>query len=532
MLNSFVKWLPYLAILLVYIAGANLDIMEVDAAQYASISWEMLKSGEFLEVLDRNEDYLDKPPLLFWLSAFSMKLFGFGNWQYKLPSILFSVLGIFSTYKLGERLYSSKIGHHAAMIFGGTLAMIMINNDIKTDTILVSSIVFSIWTLVSFIQTQQWKFLIGAALGITAAMLTKGPIGLMMPALAIGAHVLLKRNFQALLNWKWLVLILMIAVLLVPMMIGLYRQHGPEGLKFYFWTQSFGRITGENAWRNNTTPLYFTHVFLWSFLPWTLLGIAALFSELRNLKEGLRKPDSEFYLIGGVVMVWIGLSFSKFKLPHYIFVVYPLISILAAKYAHHLKGHSTWAWIQLVLSSLAALFLAVLLYYAFSGGGLWLPIVLVICVVLAFILFFNLYRASQVILPSFILSIGIGLGLNMHFYPQLLPYQANAFVGKWIVDNEIPEENFVGFSTGGRALDFYAKRIIPWMEDAESTLAIIKPGVIVYANESRYHDLLKYGAVPKREIVLQNFEVQNLTIQFLNPKTREAALRKNYLLFY
>jgi len=198
-MNSFfIKWLPYLAILLIYAVGANLDIMEVDAAQYASISLEMLKSGEYLQVLDRQEDYLDKPPLLFWLSAISMKLFGIGSCQYKLPSILFSLLGILSTYKLGKRLYSEEIGRHASWIIGSSLAMIMINNDIKTDTILVSSIAFSIWMMVSYLQTKEWKFLVGSSVAIAAAMLTKGPIGLMMPALAIGGHMLLKRQWTLL----------------------------------------------------------------------------------------------------------------------------------------------------------------------------------------------------------------------------------------------------------------------------------------------------------------------------------------------
>ena len=161
--NHLLKWLPYLAILLVYAFGANLEIMEVDAAQYASISLEMLKSGEYLQVLDRNVDYLDKPPLLFWLSAFSMKLFGIGNWQYKLPSILFSLLGILSTHQLGKRLYSEEVGRTASLILGSSLAFIMTNNDIKTDTILVSSIVFAIWMLVlifvkfHFPKLEIWK---------------------------------------------------------------------------------------------------------------------------------------------------------------------------------------------------------------------------------------------------------------------------------------------------------------------------------------------------------------------------------------
>jgi hypothetical protein len=59
--HLILKWVPYGLILLVYAIGSNLNIMEVDAAQYASISLEMLKSGEYLQVLDRFQDYLDTP---------------------------------------------------------------------------------------------------------------------------------------------------------------------------------------------------------------------------------------------------------------------------------------------------------------------------------------------------------------------------------------------------------------------------------------------------------------------------------------
>lgn len=532
MISALTKWLPYGAILLVYAAGANLDVMEVDAAQYAHIALEMLLSGDFLHVFERHENYLDKPPLLFWTSALSMKIFGIGNWQYKLPSILFSLLGIFSTFKLGERLYSTRVGHHSAMILGGSFAMIMINNDIKTDTILVSSITFSIWMLVSYLHTDQWKFIIGAAIGIAAAMLAKGPIGLVMPVLAIGGHIVLKRDWRSLIDPKWLVLLLLVAFLLVPMCIGLFQQHGPDGLKFYFWTQSFGRVTGESTWQNNTTPLFFTHVFLWSFLPWTLLGIAALLAELKNLPKRISQDGSELFLVSGIVLVWVALSLSRFKLPHYIFVVYPLMAILAATYVNGLKNFSRWAWAQLILAGLSILLLVFILRFCFPLGGWVLPVALVLMLVGAILYFTMSYRSSQVIVPTFILSIGIGLGLNLHFYPQLLPYQANAVVGLWVSENDVPEQNFIGFSTGGRALDFYAQRVVPWTADAEQTISRIEPGIIVYASKARYDDLKKYNVLPKDEIVFENFEVQKLTIQFLNPKTRDLAVKKNYLLFY
>mgnify|MGYP002630591402 CR=1 FL=1 len=529
---KFFNWLTYSSILMVYVMGANLDVMEVDAAQYASISLEMLKSGEFLQVLDRGQDYLDKPPLLFWLSAVSFKFFGVGSWQYKLPSILFSLLAIFSTFKLGKRLYNAKIGHHAAMILGGSLAMIMISNDIKTDTILVSSIVFSIWMLVSYLESHHLKYILGAAIGISIAILTKGPIGLMMPALAIGGHLVLKKQWKPLLDWRWLLLIIGVGALLLPMCLGLYQQYGAEGLKFFFWTQSFGRITGESSWQNNTTPLYFFHVFLWSFLPWTLIAIGALFNEFKSVRKNLAKSNSEFYLISGISLVWLALSFSKFKLPHYIFVVYPLIAILSAKYINNLISFSKWAWTQLTIALMAGFFLIFALIYCFADGGVLVPIIIFLAAVGATIVFFMFYRSTQVIYPTFIMSIAIGIGMNLHFYPQLLPFQANAQVGRWVEENDIPEGKFIDFSTGGRALDFYAGGYIPWMQTAEETIEAIEPGTVVYANRNRYNDLLSYGAIPKREIEFKNFEVQNLKISFLNPKTRSESLKKHYLLFY
>jgi len=71
-------------------------------------------------------------------------------------------------------------------------------------------------------------------------------------------------------------------VYLSPMLYGLYEQYDASGgrqtyngfitsgIRFYFWTQSFGRLTGESTWSNDTGPFYFIYTFLWAFLPWSL----------------------------------------------------------------------------------------------------------------------------------------------------------------------------------------------------------------------------------------------------------------------
>ncbi|MFC2176059.1 ArnT family glycosyltransferase [Bacteroidota bacterium] len=529
-MSTLGKWLPFLGILLVYITGSFVDVMEVDAAQYASMSREMLETGNYLQIFNRATDYLDKPPFLFWVSALSMKVFGVKTWAYKLPSILFSLLGIFSTYKLGERLYSQVIGRTAALVFGSTLAMIVINNDIKTDTILTAAIVFSIWMMVSYLQTKEWKYLLGSAVGIGIGMLTKGPIGVMMPVLAVGSHLLIKKELKQLLDWRLLIALLVIAIMLIPMSLGLYKQFGSNGIKFFFWTQSFGRITGENEWRNDTSVFFFSHVFLWAFLPWTFLAITALIKRFTGLKKDLETNFSEFYTLSGVVLVTLALSFSKFKLPHYIFIVFPLLAIITANHIHSLKNYVNWVWVQVILSCLAAILLFIILLYSFPEGGFIAPIILVLGVVGAIVAFLSLYRHEQTVYPSFIVFIAVGLSLNLHFYPQLLKYQANSVVGKLITEQQIEKDQFIGFATGGHALDFYSERIVPWKPDVASTLKTIKKGTIIYADQARYNALLKRNAVPDSIKEFDSFNVQLLSFQFLF--SRKEAVKTNYLLYY
>ena len=90
-------------LLLIYINNLFLDIMRIDAAQYASISLEMLQNQSYLQVYDFQQDYLDKPPLLFWISSWSMGAIGICNFAYKIGAFLFLLfLVVISLFYLVE----------------------------------------------------------------------------------------------------------------------------------------------------------------------------------------------------------------------------------------------------------------------------------------------------------------------------------------------------------------------------------------------------------------------------------------------
>src|SRR4051812_25576630 len=94
----------FIVLAVLYFSATRVDIMDIDAAQYAEMSREMLHSGDYLHIYDRGHDYLDKPPLLFWVSATSMKVFGVNNFGYRFPSILFALWALYAVYRLTKLL--------------------------------------------------------------------------------------------------------------------------------------------------------------------------------------------------------------------------------------------------------------------------------------------------------------------------------------------------------------------------------------------------------------------------------------------
>ena len=139
--------LAFSAIGLVYFFNMLIDIMDIDAAQYASISLEMLTNGSYLEVYHRGADYLDKPPMLFWLSSLSLGAFGINNFAYKLPAVLVIILGVYSTYRFTLMWYDRRKALYAALILASTQGMFLMTNDVRTDGMLTGFVIFSVWQL-------------------------------------------------------------------------------------------------------------------------------------------------------------------------------------------------------------------------------------------------------------------------------------------------------------------------------------------------------------------------------------------------
>ncbi len=547
---------------LVYVIGLTVDIMGVDSSQYAAISREMNESGSYLQVTLGGKDYLDKPPLLFWVSSFFFSVFGYANWSFKIGSFLFTLLGVYSTFRLGKLLYSSRVGRLAAILLYTCQAFFLFNNDVRTDTILTGAAIFALWQLMEWLQQRGWKWLFGAALGLALAMLAKGPVGLMVPVLAVASFLVGRARWGDFFRWQYLVLIALIALMLMPMLYGLYQQFDaqPEktvamvtsdglkyeknvsGVRFYLWTQSFGRITGENSWRNDSGPLFFVHNLLWSFLPWALLFIVAFFSRLFRVVGSVMhdRPMPELLTLGGFLLPFIALSMSSYKLPHYIFILYPLAAILLASWweeqveqGHRSRVNFNVAFILQLLVALASGVVIYFIYLEFFPGAAWGIVVTSIVLFGVALLYFarSLHQRIKLITASVLMSLSVNFTLNAYFYPQLLQYQSGSQMARLIHQKEIAAEQvFTYYFHSFSFLYYLGDTYNAIANDAliESRLEAGKPTYLVIP-ENYLGDVssdFKFKIIDQ----IGTHSVTLLNMKFLKHDTRAERLKRVYLL--
>lgn len=525
-----------------------IPLMDIDASQYASMSREMLENKSFLQVFDLGVDYLDKPPMLFWLSAISMKIFGVHDWAYRLPSFLFAILAVYSTYRLAFLFYGKEVAQLSAMVLASCQAMFLITHDVRTDTMLMGWVIFSVWQMASWYETKRWKYFLLAFFGIACGMMTKGPIALLVPVFAFVPHFILRREWKQLFRFEYLLGILIIAIMLVPMSIGLYQQFDQHpgkpingvpiqsGLRFYYWTQSFGRYTGENRFNEMNHFTFLLENMLWSFLPWIVCFLTGLVFAIKQLvsKKFRLAGNEEWITTGGFIITYCILGRSQAQLPHYIFVVFPLAAIITAKFLFRLLyTDELLSWRKPLLIVHAVIFCllwiaaVVLMAWPFPQVPKYVTVLAGICFIIFFLVLFSKKMDFPALIRTAVFTvIGVNIFLGTAFYPNVLKYQLGNDAAEFITNARLPKNKVVIYGIHeGRAFHFYGQHI--FLE--RRNLKEILPWEIVLTSKDSLPVLKQ--VFPGLQVVHEggHFGVSALSLPFLNPSTREAEVPRYVL---
>jgi 4-amino-4-deoxy-L-arabinose transferase-like glycosyltransferase len=157
-----------------------------------------------------------------------------------------------------------------------------------------------------------------------------------------------------------------------------------NGVKFILINQSVERFSGEMGKAAKNDYFFFIHSFLWAFAPWSILTYIAMSGRIKNF---LRRKE-EWMTTGVFIVVLLIVSFSGFKLPHYLNIVFPVSAVITASFIINKQNNPGWAKkiliIQYILVVLLLLVAAVINGWAFPPQKIWIVVVVVLLLACVF----------------------------------------------------------------------------------------------------------------------------------------------------
>jgi 4-amino-4-deoxy-L-arabinose transferase-like glycosyltransferase len=516
-----------------YFSGLFIDFTR-DAGKYATISRDIFQNGDFINLTVKGHPYIQKPPLLFWLGALGFYVGGVSNFWFKFPVFLVAMFGLYSTYRLGKSLYNRNVGFIASVMLFFSVVYSLYSMDIHTDTPLQAFVAFALWQLFEFIKTKKERHWILGFIGIGLAMLTKGPIGAVVPAFAVAGHLILKKDFRFLFNFRWFLGILIALIVTSPALIGLFRHFGWVGIEFFFWKNNFGRITGDYVQTLNYNPMFYVHTMVYLFFPWIVLFFVSSFLDFKSLIKNKFRAD-EYFTFFGIWVFFIILSFSKGQLPNYIFILMPLIAVLTSKWVDKAitssdSIYSIFYKCQNVVTVLIWVVILTVALYLFptSKWYLWLIFSL------AFIISLYVFKSAEhgttaLLLPSIIAFACLHLLINTHALPYMFSFQASPKAARYFNENAQKSDSLYSYHYGQYELYFYSHSGATQLKNQnELKDAACKSGNWIFTDEEGLAEIKGLNCSPDTVISYKHVNLDQ-PAKFILPSKRDKALVPFYL---
>ncbi len=529
---------------LVNFSGLFVPLMDPDAGVYASISKTMAQQNDFVNLYFQETDWLDKPHFPFWVTAVFFKALGYHDWVYKLPGILFVLMGARYTYLFARQYYKKTIALWSAFILLTAMHIIISNNDVRAEPYLTGLIIASIYHFSRSLSAGFSRHLLIACFFTACAVMTKGIFTLIPIAGAVAGELIIKQQWKQVFHWRWILVLLLVTLFITPELYCLWKQFDthPEktvlgdkdvsGIKFFLWDSQFGRFFNTGPIKGKGDKLFFLHTLLWAFLPWSLIMYAALFSGIKNSIKKVKDGLPEWFTLTGSLLTLLLFSFSGFQLPHYSNIIFPLLAIPTAFFI----GQQGQRWgnpfpvIQSVICILLlVLGAALLFFYRPAINYFFVAAVVLILVLLIFLP--RLLKPESGYIPfmrSGIAVLAIGVFLNLSFYPDLLKYQSGNQAAVYM-NRHHPGESLARISIYYPSGEFYLRgSAYRTSVEAIANGDFTKTSFLFITDEEK-KQLEEKGIRPEVIKSFKEFHVTRLSLKFLDPKKREKVLKNQYL---
>jgi 4-amino-4-deoxy-L-arabinose transferase-like glycosyltransferase len=366
------------------------SLWDIDEGNNAEAAREMLDCGNWVVPTFNYQLRVDKPALLYWLQGGAFRLFGVNELAARLPSALASLFAVLLTYELGRHLFGAASGLLAGLVLASAGLFCCAAHFANPDALLNA---FTLLTLLAYWQSfvhppgatrTVWAILAGIGAGF--AVLSKGPVGLVLPLAVIGLFLLWGRNFR--LRWERCFLWAALAFILValPWYIWVGVDTKATFLRAFLMKHNVERFL--HPLEHHGGPVYYYVVALiMGFAPWSaFLGLAGWYGTAARARNDLpvcgtgrfsEPPQNRYrFLWAWIVVYFVFFSLASTKLPNYILPIYAPLAILTARFLERWQSGAiqpaAWA-IHLGIACVALCGVLTTVVFLVTGGAVRLP---------------------------------------------------------------------------------------------------------------------------------------------------------------
>ncbi len=329
----------------------HVHLFDWDEINFAECAREMIVSKDYLRAQIDFMPFWEKPPFFIWMQVLAMKLFGIGEYAARFPDALIGVLTLTTVYYVGKRVVSEKMAAWWALLFAASwLPHFYFKTGIIDPT-------FNFFIFVAFFQVhllrfseRKWLHAILAGLFLGIAVLTKGPVAILVAALSFVAYLIINRGLN---GYKVIHLLVIGLFALLPILswLGIAVIHYGAAYGKWFVEQfilyQVRLFSTEDA--DHGGPFFYHFIVL-------LIGCfpASIFLFQYTRKRVTGHATAHDLTKWMWILFWVVLilfSIVKTKIVHYSSLCYFPLTYLAALQLHRLtqEPHKFKTWVKGVL---------------------------------------------------------------------------------------------------------------------------------------------------------------------------------------
>jgi hypothetical protein len=308
--------------LILFIRLGSPDIYILDEAKNAQCAREMLLRNDLILPTFNNQLRTDKPPLHYFFMILSYKMFGISAFSARFFSVIMGLLTLLITYFYTKKFVNSHVAFFSVLVLATSTHFLFEFRLAVPDPYLIFFLTLGLFSAYTWIQEKHPLQLYIAAVSFGLAILSKGPIAIILPGLCLLIWIMWQKKWKQIMNKHFWFALILIVIIALPWYILVHKASNGLWTKDFFEEHNFDRFI--NIKEGHGGFFFIPVLFL-------LIGLLPFMTFIGELIKNRRLVLNDSFMKFSALVVIVTITFfciSKTKLPNYPMPCYPFAAIV------------------------------------------------------------------------------------------------------------------------------------------------------------------------------------------------------------